>query len=155
MVRLAIRGTPGLVVDDREIRRGDESFSVTTLEELRNEFGSCPLVLMIGMDQFQNFERWHRWTDILNLAHLAVVSRPGQPTPVLPAWARERFAEDSSMVHQTPGGRLVFVRVAPQDISATRIRERLAAGTSVDGLLPGTVIDYIQKHRIYPQQDRV
>jgi len=40
MAELAIRGLPGLRVDDRELQRGGLSYTVLTLESLRTEFGT-------------------------------------------------------------------------------------------------------------------
>lgn len=149
MVELAVRGLPGFRADDRELRRGGPSYTVRTLESLRAERGAEPLCLLIGMDQFRGFESWHRWQDIPALAHIVVLSRPGAVSGILPAWARGRVAEDVAAVQQTAAGRLVFLAVSPQDISATRIRTALAQGDSVAGMLPDAVLEYIRVNHIY------
>lgn len=149
MVELAIRGLSGFRVDDRELRRGGPSYTVLTLESLRAELGAAPLCLLIGMDQFHGFESWHRWQDIPELAHIVVLSRPGAAPDTLPAWAQGRVAEDGAGLQQTPAGRLVFLGVSPQDISATRIRAALAQGGPVAGMLPDGVLEYIRVNHIY------
>lgn len=149
MVELAIRDIPGFQADDRELRRGGLSYTVTTLESLRAEPGERALCLLIGMDQFLSFERWHRWRDILGLCHLAVMNRPGSGAPALPDWAAARVTTDCATLARTTAGRLVFLPVRPQDISASAVRARLAHGESVSGLVPEAVIDYIRRHHIY------
>jgi nicotinate-nucleotide adenylyltransferase len=149
MVELAIRGLPGFRVDDRELRRGGPSYTVLTLESLRAERGAAPLCLLIGMDQFRGFESWHRWQEIPDLAHIVVLSRPGTVPGILPAWAQGRVAEDGAVMQRTPAGRLVFLGVSPQDISATRIRSALAKGDPVAGMLPDAVLEYIQVNHLY------
>lgn len=149
MVELAIRGVRGFRIDDRELRRAGPSYTVLTLESLRGELGGMPLCLLIGMDQFRGFESWHRWQEIPELAHIAVLSRPGARPGTLPAWAKARLAEDGSVLQAAPAGRLVFLDVSPQDISATRIRSILAQGGSVAGMLPEAVLEYIQVNHLY------
>ena len=149
MVELAIRDLPGLRVDDRELHRAGPSYTVHTLESLRAEFPTTPLCLLIGADQFGSFESWHRWQDIPDLAHIVVLSRPGITSSPLPRWARARESKDYQSLHEALAGRLVFLPVSPQDISATLIRTAIARGEPVAGLLPETVLEYIQVNRIY------
>jgi len=149
MLELAIHGLPGLHSDERELKRAGPSYTVDTLESLRAEFEDTPLCLLIGADQFRSFETWHRWQQIVELAHLVVLSRPGPPPGALPAWARARECTDFHALHTAPGGRLAFLGVSPQDISATRIRAALARGETARGLLPEAVLEYIGTNRIY------
>lgn len=149
MVELAIRGLPGTRVDDRELQRGGLSYTVLTLESLRAELGKTPLCLLIGADQLRSFESWHRWREIPELAHLVVLNRPGATAGVLPGWARGRECADLHILQQAPAGRLAFLSVSPQDISATRIRAALAREESVQGLLPEAVLDYIRTNQVY------
>jgi nicotinate-nucleotide adenylyltransferase len=154
MVELAIHGLPGLRVDDRELQRGGLSYTVLTLESLRAELDATPVCLLIGADQFRGFETWHRWREIPELAHLVVLNRPGATSGSLPDWARTRVCADFQELRAAPAGRLAFLSVSPQDISATRIRAALARGESVQGLLPAAVLDYIRINQIYGHLDR-
>jgi nicotinate-nucleotide adenylyltransferase len=152
MVELAVAGIPGFVVDDREIGRDGPSYTVPTLESLRREFGARPLCLLLGMDAFEGIETWHQWRRLPELAHLVVMTRPGWTFPdgaALPAWARGRLEREPDKLAQTGAGKIFFQAVTPQDISATRIREAIAAGRPVEGLLPSAVLEYIRTHRIY------
>lgn len=154
MVELAVRGIPGLRADDRELRRAGLSYTVVTLESLRAEVGPTPLCLLIGTDQFREFETWYRWQEIPELAHLVVLNRPGAAAGVLPDWAQARVTGDLTALGRAPAGRLAFLAVSPQDISATRVRAALARGESVAGLVPEAVLDYIWSNQIYGRKDR-
>ena len=80
MVEAAIAGEPGFRVDDRELVRAGRSYSVDTLTSLRDELGDTrPICLLVGGDAFNGFFDWHRPRDILELAHLVVMQRPGAP----------------------------------------------------------------------------
>ncbi len=154
MLELALAERPdfaavGFRLDDRELRRGGPSYTVVTLESVRAEIGAQPLCLIMGVDAFLGLPGWHRWQELIQVAHLVVMQRPGWAVAALPAWATERLARDRRELEQGPAGRLWFQDVTPQDLSSTRIRERLAQGGSVRGLMPETVREYIERHGLY------
>ena len=60
MVRLAVDGWPGFEADDREIRRAGPSYTVLTLEELRQDWPTLPLCLILGIDTVLRLTEWYR-----------------------------------------------------------------------------------------------
>lgn len=156
MAELAVAEFPGLRVDDCELRRGGLSYTVLTLESLRGEFGARPLCLLLGLDAFEGIETWHRWQRLPELAHFIVMTRPGWTIPAqaaLPAWTRDRVTATADDLRRDSAGRIYFQAVTPQNISATRIREAIARGESVDGLVPPPVLEYLRANRIYLNRD--
>ena len=151
MVELAVAECPGLVADDRELVRGGVSYTVDTLRELRAELGARPLCLLMGADAFAGIESWHQWQRLPELVHLVVLRRPGSAfgAGVDGDWARRRECRDPEALRRAPAGCLWWQEVSPQDISATRIRQRLRRGEPVDQLVPPPVRDYIARHRLY------
>ena len=75
MVRLAVDGWPGFETDDREIRRAGPSYSVVTLEELRQELPSMPLCLILGIDTVLRLTEWYRWTEPVSYTHLTLPTK--------------------------------------------------------------------------------
>lgn len=155
MLQRAVAGVGGFAVDARELQRSGPSYMVDTLRSLRDELGTRPLVLLLGLDAFLGLPSWHRWQAIIELAHIAVATRPGWSTAELQGnealarlW-RERATEGAAALHATPAGRMVMVPVTPLAISATAIREQLFQGRSVRFLLPDSVLHYIEDNRLY------
>lgn len=148
MVELAVTEFPGFRADDRELRRDGPSYTVLTLESLRAEYGPQPLGLLLGMDAFLGFESWHRWQDILDLAHLVVLTRPGWALEDMAAWAQERRA-DKEMLSRSVAGHVFFLAAAAQHISATQLRAAFARNGTVRGLLPEAVQEFIGQNNIY------
>mgnify|MGYP006284056031 CR=1 FL=1 len=141
-IRAAIEGEPRFVLDDRELRRDGPSYSVDTLLDLRAEFAHRSLCLVVGMDAFLGLPQWHRWQEILELAHLVVAHRPGWHAPEhgalgeLLAARGTRRAED---LHETRAGR-VYVRAVTQlEISSSAIREIVRMGLDPRYLVPDPV----------------
>ena len=152
MVKAAIADQPGFVADDRELLRPGASYSVDTLTSLREEQGDQPLCLLLGSDAFNGFLNWHRPMDILKLAHLVVMSRPGEDksdNPQLQALLTQHLTTDRAALKQQPGGLIYFQTVTQLDISSTRIRELVTRGQSVSYLLPPRVEAFIQQEMLY------
>lgn len=142
--RLALAGEPGLVVDDREIRRTGPSYTYDTLAGLRDELGAVtPLVLLLGDDAANQLHTWHRWRELIDLAHLVFVERPYEPpapAPELAAFLRGRRAPSAQALLARPAGAWISASIPPLAISSTRIRQLLKAGRSIRGLVPDAVI---------------
>lgn len=155
MVRLAIAGNPCFVLDDRELLRAGASYTIDTLLSLRAELGNdAALCLIMGSDAFIEFDSWHRWEEIPELCHLILVERPHvQITealrPALQSLLRERYTDQAAMLAETAAGRITIQRITALDISATAIREDFRAQRSARYLLPDSVVDFIQRHRLY------
>lgn len=151
MLRIALSGCAELQVDERELARNAPSYSYDTLSELRAEIGAQPsLVLCMGMDSFVGLNHWHRWRELLNLAHIVVVARPGWALPNSGELAElSALAASPSALRQAAAGSLVVIAPRLLPISATEIRAQLAAGESPRYLLPDAVLDYIQANRLY------
>jgi nicotinate-nucleotide adenylyltransferase len=157
MVRCALEDYPEFVVDDRELRRSESddrsSYTVDTLGSLKADYQSKTLCLLVGVDAFLSLDTWHRWREILELAHLVVMQRPGWTAHAdrdgLPVWAKDRLCESASALAQQQAGLVRFQPVTPVDISASHIRSQLAQGKSVDKLLPVAVRNYIERNHLY------
>ncbi len=158
MVELAVAGHRGLEVDAREIRRPGRSYTVTTLEELRDEDPARRLALITGADAFLGLPAWHRWREIFELAHVVVVTRPGVAigemlsAELADEWSR-RLARDTAVLTSKPAGAVILQEVTAHPISASAIRECLGRRAedidAVRGLLPAAVLAYIERNHLY------
>jgi nicotinate-nucleotide adenylyltransferase len=119
-----------------EIDRGGPSYSVDTAEEILAQAGSSgrpvELFLVVGSDLVPGLATWHQVTDLQRLVTLAVVSRPTGASPVV-----------------DPGWRVEWVDGPRVAVSSSDVRDRLAAGRSVAGMVPEAVIRCIRRHGLY------
>lgn len=160
MVRLAISGNPRFELDPAEVDAEQTSFTVPTLERLRQTRvcgANRPLVLLVGADAFAGMAGWHRWESLFELAHVAVAHRPGYAIdakylpPALAEVFRRRFCDNPRLLQDTPAGHIATFAMTPLDISATKIRALLSKGLSVRYLIPENVIAHIHDHRFYTE----
>ena len=148
MLQAAIEGQAGFVVDERELNLSRPSYSVHTLQSLREELGNAvPLCLLMGRDAFLGFADWHQPEKILQLAHLVVMDRPGHGLPeagALHDLMQGRVTRKADDLKGTPGGYILFQPVTRLDISSSDIRQRLADGRSIRWLVPEAVWAMLQ-----------
>jgi nicotinate-nucleotide adenylyltransferase len=155
LLAAAVADEPRLVVDDRELVRAGPSYTVLTLEELRREHGARPLALVLGMDAFLGLASWHRWTELIELAHLVVAHRPGWNPPAegpVGALWRERRAAAAEDLAARPAGRVLALATTQLDIAASRLREMLASGRDPRYLMPDAVRRMIRGQGLYARR---
>ena len=154
MVEAAIETIPQFVACDLEGRRGGRSFSVKTLEELRQLHPEYDFTFIMGLDSFAEISLWKSYERLFDLCHLAVAARPGfegNIESLLPVAVADRFCYDADALKLSgkSGFSVQLVRQTAADISSTDIRNRLAAGEPVAGLISSRVAEYIYRHQLY------
>lgn len=125
---------PGAEASRLEIERGGPSYSVDTAEEILARAGAHPveLFLVVGADLVPELGSWHRHEDLQRLVTLAIVSRPTGSAPAVP-----------------PGWRAEWVDGPQVPVSSSEVRELLAAGRPVEGMVPDAVIRCIRRRALY------
>lgn len=152
MLEMAIQGEPGLRVDDRELHRAGPSYTVDTLTSLRTELGNKPLCLLLGMDAFTGLNTWHRWRELITLAHIIVMHRPGSQPPAqgdVAALLAEHRTNNIALLRAHPAGHILLKEVTQLDISATHIRTLIKEGKSARYLVPDGVWEMIGRGGFY------
>ncbi|OGT94770.1 MAG: nicotinate (nicotinamide) nucleotide adenylyltransferase, partial [Gemmatimonadetes bacterium GWC2_71_9] len=130
MVRLAIAGHPRFLLDTCELERPAPSYTVDTLRDLRRRRPDERLVLIVGADAAAELPRWRAADEIVRLAEVAVLTRPGVPE-VASAFVKHLVA--------TPA----------IEVSASDIRARCLTGKSIRYVVPDAVAEYIARNHLY------
>ncbi len=133
MAELGVAGLAAVEVSDFEAKRSGPSFTVETLESLTEQYPGEVWRLLIGADNLEEFHRWRQPERLLQLADLLVFPR-GDAAVVLAAELRPRAT-------------IVAGFACPA--ASTEVRAALAAGRRPAGLLPPTVLAYIERHGLY------
>ena len=152
MLKLAQQDFPHLKIDDRETRRSGPSYMVDTLQELRTEFPRRPLLLLVGQDVADDLHSWFQWKKLFSLAHIVILTRPGSNTQYQQELADQilpRLNFDVQKLCCSQAGGVLQLEVTSIDVSATMIKKFIRQGRSPKSMLPGAVLDYIYKNRLY------
>ncbi len=143
LLQQAVEDLPGLVADDREIRRQGNSYMVDTLTDLKQQYPKRHLCLIIGMDAYNSFCSWHQWETILETAHLIVMQRAGIDQLQNHQLDQHRVS-DVEALQKTAAGCVLIQPVSLLDISSTRIRELAAKGENIQFLVPDVIRQQVQ-----------
>ena len=138
--------TPQLEVSSWEIAQaeaGRRNYTVLTVEMLAAQDPEGELYLAVGSDMLLSFDGWHRWQDILRLAHLVVTSRNVGDAPELHAKALRL---------DPTGARILFAPVQALPMASSDIRTRLAAGEGCEAELPEAVRAVIRREKLYKKE---
>ena len=133
MVKLLIGGDDRFAADAVEIERAGLSYTVDTLNTFAQRFPDAERFFLVGEDAMTAFGEWRAPEQIVKLARLAILRRPG--ATVGPAV----IAPEGTIALAT---RLV-------DVSSTEIRQRVRAGRSIRGFVPESVAKFIETERLY------
>lgn len=156
MTAAAVRGIPGFEVSDLELRREGPSYSLDTVLSFRQAEPGVDWLFVMGADSFAEISTWHRYRELLAACDFILLPRPGtaaKPSP--PEGLRIEKEKPhcyswNGDCYLLPGGRKLYCPAFPAlDISSRGIREKVACGKSIRGLVPPEVEKHIAGNRLY------
>lgn len=156
MLELALGERPGFTIDRREIERTGPSYMVDTLASLRAEYPEDALLLVLGQDALNGLDRWHEWRRLPELAHLVVMTRPGERPDYGGALSDElapRLTDCAETLGSAPAGRVLPLAVTPLAISSTAIRRCVNDPAALRRLVPRAVAEHIEREGLYRHAD--
>jgi nicotinate-nucleotide adenylyltransferase len=129
MLRAAIEGEPQFAVDACELRRPLPSYTIDTVNQIRQNNRDASIYCLIGEDNVETLTKWHQFPELKKLVRFIVLDRTG------------KSAQHSYRVIDRK-----------LDISATEIRTRVASGRSVRYFVPSAVEEIIRHEKLYREQ---
>jgi nicotinate-nucleotide adenylyltransferase len=138
MVERAIDGNPVFEVSRLDLDRPPPSYTADLLKVLASP--DCELFFVVGADILPELPRWRDPEQIVRLARLAVVTRPGSPA-----------ADLSQLERLSPGGgsRATLVEIPGLAIASRDLRQRVRTGEPIRYLTPPDVERYILERGLY------
>lgn len=152
MLEAAIAPFPCFSLDLRELKRKGPSYSLLSLQELRDEYPNEPILFLIGLDSFNTLDKWFEWQAITQLCHIVVYQRPNQTTNLsaqLQQYQTNAQTTSLDTLHSELAGRLYFLPGQVMDVASSDIRQKIKKGQLCRELLPSTVSHYIHSHELY------
>lgn len=146
MIALAIADNKQFELSDYELKKPEPSYTLDTIMQFKANYGSETIIYwLLGADSIDDLPLWYRIVELLDQCNISVMYRAGFAPPDFAKfkdiWGPQRIKKLQRDIIQTS---LI-------NISSTEIRNRLAAGLNVTGMLHPAVADYIRKHKLYQQ----
>lgn len=136
MLNIALKSAVGIDICDIELTMPKPSYTINTLDLLRERYPEYRFKVIIGSDNWRIFDQWRASRRILDEFGVLVYLRPGYPV--------ERRHVDGLEVVDAP----------MMNVSSTFIREAIARGRNMNYFLPAGVYKYIVDNRLYASPDK-
>lgn len=131
MLNIAVKGSDNIDICDIELSMPRPSYTIRTLELLRDRNPDKKFKLIIGSDNWRNFDRWREPQKILDEFGVIVYLRPGYP------------------VAKSNVEGLEIANAPLLDISSTFVRQAISRGRDMNYFLPAGVYKYIKDNKLY------
>lgn len=131
MLNIAVKGATKIDICDIELTMPKPSYTINTLELLRERYPDYKFKLIIGSDNWRIFDQWRDAQRILDEFGVIVYLRPGYP------------------VEQRHIVGLEVVDAPMMNVSSTFIRDAIARGRNMNYFLPAGVYKYIIDNKLY------
>lgn len=144
MIKLAILSDPRYDISYVDLERDGPSYTVDTLSDLRRDLGpDADLHFVLGMDAMEGMAGWREPGRIVEMCHLVIARRSGVSIVGL-----------KELEKSIPGvmEKVIVIDNDLYNIGSTEIRRRVAAGLSINGLVPDAVACYIQENGVYGKE---
>lgn len=135
MTSLAVAGHPRFSVSRIELDRQGPTYTVDTLQMLKDFYEDCDLLFIVGADALGDLPTWHRAEELAEFADIIAIARPGFDLDATPQLERP------PRVHR--------MEMPLLDISSTDIRRRVREGLPIDYLVAPEVARYVRTHGLY------
>jgi nicotinate-nucleotide adenylyltransferase len=129
MILKAINGHPQFKLETIEFSRSGPSYTVDTIEVLKDQYPEYHFYFIIGADMIEYLPNWHRIDDLIQLVQFVGVKRPGYS--------------------ETTAYPIIYVEAPLIEISSKMIRNRIQNKESIRYLLPEAVREYIKENHLY------
>lgn len=143
MVQAAIEEVSYFCLSDFEIKRaGGNTYTADTLRLLREEYEDTEFFYIVGADSIHDIEKWYHPEYVLRAVTFLAADRESE---------EQKRSLDTQIryLERKYGARIQRLHCMEMDVASVTIRERIASGESVGGLIPESVYQYIKQHNLY------
>lgn len=134
LTAIAIEQNENFEICDIEFQLSKPSYTIDTLNHLRQKYPSYSFSIIMGSDSFNAIDKWKSYNQILSYYSVFVYERPG-----------------SSLIRNNPN--TITIEGPLLDISSTYIRNLIQQGKSVRYLIPDNVREIIESNKYFQEND--
>ncbi len=127
-------------VSDIELKRQEKSYSINTVNQLKETYPNDELFFLMGSDMFLSLETWYRYDELKKLITFCAASRNKEDKEKL---------EKHAKVLEKNGAKTIVVDIDVIDLASAQIRERIMFGEEYTSLVPPKVAEIIEEKSLY------
>ncbi|HAX61791.1 MAG TPA: nicotinate (nicotinamide) nucleotide adenylyltransferase [Elusimicrobia bacterium] len=141
MLQLAVKNFPKFKISDFELKLKKKTYTYQTLRYFRRKYSAAELYFLIGSDSARDLKNWKNVKEITRLSKIVFAEREGYKAKISATGGSADMC----------GRKKDFLKLEGiiADISSTAIRDKIKKGSSVKGLVPTVIENYINKNGLY------
>ena len=133
MCEIAVEKMNKLKVSDIEFSMPKPSYTIDTLDRLKNDYPALDFTLIVGADNWSNFHLWREYKRIIEENNILIYPRLG-----------EELTIDKQYSHNVKPCNAPILQ-----ISSTFVRSSIGEKKNIASFLPNGVYEYIMTHKLY------
>lgn len=141
MVELSIKDNPYFVLSDIELKKSGISYTIDTINELKDIYKEDTLYMIIGADSLLNFESWKDPSELLKKVNLIVADRLLRKD--------KDIIDEIRTLNSKYNIDISYLDSPIIEISSTEVRDRIKEGKSIRYLVREDVNRYILENSLY------
>lgn len=139
MLSLALSGLDYCSVSDIEFRREGKSYTYDTVCELKKIYPDDEFFLIVGADQYFDFQKWYRADELLRQVTVCSAARENNQYRQMLEYKSKHDNMQNTVV----------CNFDVTEISSSKIRNMISTGQSVTEFVPDSVLRYIKENNLY------
>ncbi|MDY4607700.1 MAG: nicotinate (nicotinamide) nucleotide adenylyltransferase [Eubacterium sp.] len=139
MLSLALSGLDYCSVSDIEFRREGKSYTYDTVCELKKIYPDDEFFLIVGADQYFDFQKWYRADELLRQVTVCSAARENNQYRQMLEYKSKHDNMQNTVV----------CNFDVTEISSSKIRNMISTGQSVTEFVPDSVLWYIKENNLY------
>lgn len=139
MLSLALSGLDYCSVSDIEFRREGKSYTYDTVCELKKIYPDDEFFLIVGADQYFDFQKWYRADELLRQVTVCSAARENNQYRQMLEYKSKHDNMQNTVV----------CNFDVTEISSSKIRNMISTGQSVIEFVPDSVLRYIKENNLY------
>ena len=139
MLSLALSGLDYCSVSDIEFRREGKNYTYDTVCELKKIYPDDEFFLIVGADQYFDFQKWYRADELLRQVTVCSAARENNQYRQMLEYKSKHDNMQNTVV----------CNFDVTEISSSKIRNMISTGQSVTEFVPDSVLRYIKENNLY------
>ena len=152
---IAASTTNNFIADDIEIRKEGVSYTYETIQNLKNTLKNEDICLIMGLDVFLDIETWYNYKIMMEEVNIIVVNRPDfniKSTKNIDSSILGNIVKNKEIFVASKKGCIFFYETPSICISSTSIRSIIGKGENPSGMIPGSIMSYIKRNKLYTEK---
>lgn len=145
MVKRAIADKEYFVLQPYEVDNEGVHYSYKTMEYFKATYPEYEFYFIIGADSLFNFEKWVKPERLLKTCVILAAFRDDKNI--------KEMIEQIQYLNEKYDADIRLLNTPNVDISSTEIRRMLKEGTSIRGLVPESVLAYIETKQLFKDDE--